>query len=82
MASVSPGALGVHEAEHGRPDGLPPLPAPPPDKMVRTDGFSETERASLDLLRSTGSVEGVAQARNLKPSTIYTHLTRPWLGEK
>lgn len=69
-------ALGAHEAEHGRPDGLPPLPAPPPDKMVRTDGFSETERASLDLLRSTGSVEGVAQARNLKPSTIYTHLTK------
>ncbi len=68
--------LAAHEAEHGRPDDLPPLPAPPPDKMVRTDGFSETERASLDLLRSTGSVEGVAQARNLKPATIYTHLTK------
>ena len=68
--------LAAHEAEHGRPDGLPPLPAPPPDKMIRADGVSETERASVELLRSSGSVAAVAQARNLKPATVYAHLTK------
>lgn len=66
-----------HEAEHGRPEGLPGLPAPRAEKVrPESRDLSGTEQASLDLFRDRGSVEAVAAERGLKPATIYGHLTR------
>ena len=71
------GVLRSHEDEHGRPEGLEPLPAPRTEKLrTRADGLSGTEQASLDALRETGSVEGVVASRGLKPGTVFGHLTR------
>lgn len=70
-------ALRRHEDEHGRPEGLPPLPAPRVEKTrAPADGLSATEQASVDAFGRTGSVEGAAGARGLKPGTVYAHLTK------
>jgi len=70
-------ALLRHEDAHGRPEGLPPLPAPRVEKVrVREEGLSSTEQASLDCFRQAGSVQGAADLRGLKPGTVYAHLTK------
>jgi ATP-dependent DNA helicase RecQ len=71
------GALRRHEDEHGRPEGLEPLPAPRTEKIrTRPEGLSGTEQASLNAFLETGSVEGVVASRGLKPATVFGHLTR------
>ena len=71
------GVLLRHESEHGRPTGLPDAPAPRAEKTrPSAQDLSATEQASLDVFREKGSVEGVAAERNLKPATIYGHLTK------
>lgn len=84
------GQLAGHAVEHGRPANLPPLPEPPqrtaapvgsPTKgfmagRVWEEGLSETLRGTLDLLRGGLSPAEIATHRNLKISTIYTHLSR------
>jgi ATP-dependent DNA helicase RecQ len=76
------GVLAGHEREHGRPEGLPPLPAapqrPPPQvqERVRDLGLSGTERETLVQLRSGVGVETIAERRGLKSTTVYSHLAR------
>jgi ATP-dependent DNA helicase RecQ len=52
--------------------------AAPAASTGRTDdeGLSDTERATLDLLRGGLTPEAIAKHRGLKASTIYTHLSR------
>jgi len=70
-------ALCRHEDGHGRPEDLPPLPAPRIEKTrPQADSLSGTEQASLDAFRETGSAEGVAAARGIKLGTVYGHLTK------
>ncbi len=70
-------ALQRHESEHGRPEGLPDLPAPRVEKIrPASRDLSGTEQASLDLFREKGRVEDVAADRGLRPATIYGHLTK------
>ncbi|MBK1707131.1 DNA helicase RecQ [Halochromatium glycolicum] len=80
--------LQAHEAEHGRPAQIPELPpeklrrqgtasATPADKgRVGQSGLSDTVRTTLQLVRSGASVDEIARRRELKPTTIYTHLAR------
>jgi ATP-dependent DNA helicase RecQ len=66
-----------HESEHGRPDDVPDAPAPRVQKTKpAAQALSGTEQTSLDLFREQGSVEAVAEARGLKPATIYGHLIK------
>jgi len=71
-----------HEAEHGRPEHVPPLPPVPlrspatSRNPVADAGLSETVRATLDLARNGKSVEEIVKRRGLKITTIYTHLAR------
>jgi ATP-dependent DNA helicase RecQ len=70
--------LASHEAAHGRPDGLPRLPAKRATQSeVRAGGIAlnDSVRESLTLLRSGLSVEAIAERRALKASTVYTHLS-------
>ncbi len=73
--------LAEHEAEHGRPQGLPLLPdARPyqtaPKARMRDLGLTTTVRETLQLFRSGLGVEDLAARRDLKPTTIYSHLAR------
>jgi ATP-dependent DNA helicase RecQ len=71
--------LAQHEAEHGRPTGLPPLPSArsaPAVARTRDAGLSDTIRETLDLFRSGLSLEAIAERRDLKLSTLYTHFER------
>ena len=76
--------LTEHEAEHGRPADLPPLPEPrgrsasrPADAgRVWELGISSTVQHTLDLFRDGVSVEEIARRREIKPTTVYTHLSR------
>ena len=69
--------LRQHESEHGRPDDVPTAPQPRIEKTKpRSVSLSGTEQASLDLFQEIGSVEAVAEARNLKTGTIYAHLIK------
>jgi ATP-dependent DNA helicase RecQ len=66
-----------HESEHGRPDDLPEAPRPRPAKIRQPNtDLTDTERASLDLFREKGDAVAVAEARGLKPATVYGHLTK------
>jgi len=73
--------LAAHEAEHGRPDKLPPLPAKPLRSSERLErardaGLSPTARETLDLFRAGVSIEEIAARRDIKPTTVYSHLAR------
>ena len=72
-------ALAEHEAEHGRPMGLPPLPAATSAQATNAPrpsdgGITETQRETLALVRRGLSPEQVAAQRSLKLTTIYGHL--------
>jgi ATP-dependent DNA helicase RecQ len=73
-------ALGDHEAEHGRPEHVPRLPAVPlrsaPQGRTRDLGLSGTVRETLELVRAGTSPEEIAERRSLKITTIYSHLAR------
>jgi ATP-dependent DNA helicase RecQ len=74
--------LAEHEAEHGRPHGLPPLPerairpAPATTSPTRDAVLTSTVRETIERLRAGETVEAIAVDRGLKPSTIYGHLAR------
>jgi ATP-dependent DNA helicase RecQ len=71
-----------HEAEHGRLEGIPPLPNVPlrttPALMDwnRAGGLSGTVRETLTLFRSGIAPEDIAERRGIKADTIYNHLAR------
>jgi ATP-dependent DNA helicase RecQ len=74
--------LSNHEQEQGRPRRIPPLPDIPP-KVSSTSqgrtwdaGLSGTVRETLGLFRAGERPEQIAAGRNLKVTTIYTHLAR------
>ncbi|MFP4315852.1 MAG: DNA helicase RecQ [Desulfovibrionales bacterium] len=66
----------AHEAEHGRPKGLPSLPetAGEQKRVPRIREFTETLKTTLQLFQETGSIEETAGARGLKSATISKHL--------
>ena len=77
--------LAEHQAEHGRPDKVPALP----DKPVRTTtvelarggrlsetGLSDTICDTLALFRDGHCVDAIASQRGIKPTTVWTHLSR------
>ena len=78
--------LAEHHTGHGRPDKVPALP----DKPLRSSasmesgsggrtgdaGLSDTVRETLDLFRDGRSVDDIARQRGIKPTTIWTHLSR------
>jgi ATP-dependent DNA helicase RecQ len=76
------GVMADHEREHGRPEGIPPLPNAP----LRTtpaltdwnpaDGLSGTVRETLALFRGGITPEDIAERRGIKVGTIYNHLAR------
>jgi len=74
--------LAEREAEHGRPEHLPTLPAAglrtptPTPRPSRDLGLSATARETLALLRTGLTPETIAEHRGLRPSTIYTHLAQ------
>ncbi len=84
------GALAEHAGEHGRPANVPSLPelpvraaanavpAPKPVSRARDwdPGLSDTIVATLEMLRAGIPPETIAERRDLKVSTIYTHLSR------
>jgi len=73
--------LAAHEAEHGRPDTLPPLPEKPLRASERTErtldaGLSTTVRETLSLFRTGVTIDDIAVRRDIKPTTVYSHLAR------
>ncbi len=71
--------LAMHETQHGRPSSRPTLPSERP--VARTAraadaGLSDTIVETLALFRSGLSLEAIAERRELKLSTVYTHLSR------
>ncbi len=76
--------LAAHESEFGRPADVPPLPETPPpaattrgvDARGRDHGLSGTIRETLELFRSGASLEQIAARRDLKRTTVYSHLAR------
>jgi ATP-dependent DNA helicase RecQ len=64
--------LGVLE-QAPNADALAPTPVSEAPR-ARWDGLSDTSHATLQLARQGNTPEKIAQARGLKPSTIYTHL--------
>jgi ATP-dependent DNA helicase RecQ len=75
-------ALAAHEAEHGRPDNVPPLPELPlrarPSAVPRSRdiGLTGTVRETLAMFRQGVGVEQIAERRGIKASTVYSHLSR------
>ncbi len=69
-------ALAEHEAEHGRPQHIPPLPTTPTrvSSTTRDAGLSSTIRQTLELFRAGKTPQDIADSRNLKATTIYSHL--------
>jgi ATP-dependent DNA helicase RecQ len=74
--------LAEHEAEHGRRADTPLLPASPiraasPSKGRTWDlGLSGTVRETLELFRGGVPPAVIGERRDLKITTIYTHLAR------
>jgi ATP-dependent DNA helicase RecQ len=68
--------------EHGLEMGLvpaapdAPAPTPPRERRPRAAGLAlpSTQQQSLDLFRQGMTLETIAQERNLRPSTIASHL--------
>ncbi|WP_295586460.1 DNA helicase RecQ [uncultured Lamprocystis sp.] len=90
------GVLADHEAEHGRPADLPPLPEPPTraDRSATGSaagplsekapaagrswnlGLSGTVRETLELFRAGIPPAAIGEQRDLKLTTVFTHLAR------
>ncbi|WP_295400119.1 DNA helicase RecQ [uncultured Thiocystis sp.] len=75
--------LSEHAARHGRPSGLPPLPlrsvaraAPSAGRIWESGDLGDTLVVTLELFRKGMDPEAIALHRNLKSTTIYTHLSR------
>jgi ATP-dependent DNA helicase RecQ len=77
--------LREHETEYGRPNDVPPLPETPARRSAvlrdehrrgRDIGLIGTVRETLALFRSGVPPEQIAVQRDLKPTTIYSHLAR------
>jgi ATP-dependent DNA helicase RecQ len=72
--------LQAHEAEHGRPENLPEIPAGRAEKREKkkekAKEFSSTAQESLKLFLELGDVDAVAEKRGLKPRTIWNHLAQ------
>jgi len=66
--------LAEHEARHGRPADLAPLPERQPERP--REYLSDSEFQTLGLLRQGLPPETIAEQRGLKRSTIYSHLER------
>lgn len=67
------------EAEHGRPETLPPLPQRAAAKQKKKDAdktITGTVQKSIDLFNELGDINLVAAERNLVPGTIYGHIAR------
>jgi ATP-dependent DNA helicase RecQ len=71
-------ALALHEKEHGRPVGLPPLPGGTVPLQTLPDQchLTPTEEQTLEIFRRNSSMEETARVRGLKPTTVAAHLTR------
>ena len=75
--------LGAHEAEHGRPDNVAPLPetdlrppAPPSTGPASDIGLSTTAKETLRMFRQGIAPAQIAERRELKTSTVHSHLAR------
>lgn len=72
--------LADHEAEHGRPATVPAIPEEWLERLERRktkrQTLSATEEQTLDLFLKHGDVDRVCAIRDLKPSSIWKHLTR------
>ncbi|XXJ18249.1 DNA helicase RecQ [Desulfovibrio caledoniensis] len=71
-------SLKAHEEEHGRPDNIPEIPQEVREAKKREadakPDFTATAQSTLDLFLELGDVDGVAESRGLKPSSIWRHL--------
>jgi ATP-dependent DNA helicase RecQ len=76
------GVMAEHEAEHGRPERVPPLPPVPLRSSStgaptgRDAGLGGTERETLALFKAGMEPDEIAERRGLKSTTIYGHLAR------
>jgi len=72
--------LQAHEAEHGRPENLPEIPAERAEKREKkkekANEFSSTAEESLNLFLELGDVNAVCEKRGLKSGTIWKHLSQ------
>ncbi|MCG8531608.1 MAG: DNA helicase RecQ [Desulfovibrionales bacterium] len=71
--------LTAFEAEHGRPETLPPLPQRAAAKQKKKEAsktITETVQKSIDLFRKLGNVSDVAAERGLVTGTVYGHIAR------
>ncbi len=69
--------LADHAREHGRPDGLPSLPAARAEKARAVQGgLTDTAVVTLELFRQGLDADAIAERRALKLTTIYSHLAR------
>jgi len=70
----------AHEAEHGRPAGVPEIPEELRERLERKKTekleLTATEETSLELFARHGDVDRVAEVRGLKPPSIWKHLTK------
>ncbi|MFV0421429.1 DNA helicase RecQ [Oleidesulfovibrio sp.] len=67
----------AHEAAHGRPENLPPMPERKTRQTSTTGkGLTDTMRETLSLFRELGNMQTVAERRSLKPATICNHLVK------
>nr|WP_321974334.1 DNA helicase RecQ [Pseudodesulfovibrio indicus] len=69
--------LAAHEEEHGRPPSVPEIPlALREARKIQAEkpDFTATAQATLDLFLEHGDIDAVAEARGLKPSSIWRHL--------
>jgi len=73
-------ALSTHEAEHGRPANVPEIPEDRQEKREKKKSasrdFSDTAAETLELFIKLKDIDAVAAARDLKPSSIWRHLTQ------
>ncbi|MEZ0575847.1 DNA helicase RecQ [Halodesulfovibrio aestuarii] len=67
------------EAEHGRPESLPPLPQRAIEKQKKKEAgktITDTVQKSIDLFKKHGDIHQVAAERSLVEGTIYGHIAR------
>lgn len=71
--------LNHFEAEHGRPDSLPPLPQRAAAKQKKKEAsktITDTVQKTIDLFKNLGDVQAVAAERSLVEGTVYGHIAR------
>lgn len=70
-----------HQEKHGRPEDLFPIPedkikeVPTPTLKQEGPTVSASALETLELFEELMDIEKVAESRNIKPATIYAHLT-------